>query len=344
MEKENQIIIPLTNEAALKVFQNENYKVRSFVDAQGNYHFVAQDVCNYLMLGNNREAVARLDEDEKGVTLTDTPGGVQEMLTVTEAGLYRLIGSSRKPEAKAFQRWIYHEVLPSIRKTGSYSTKPISTVDGLLAAVQILKEHEDRLNVMEQKQQEQQTKLGAMTFIQNNQQRKLAEVTQIQQEQDASLKDLKAESTVTSNRLAVLETGNQHGAKYYPYPDGKITQSLLNRIWNMCTKLSQQLPEYDRSPEMWHVKYKEVLLAYLRSENINIHKELVEAKQYYTQVYTTEKAQGITPAKEVLRPADIKKVTLWQVLCLNPEYIELANAVIAEFDKHLKKDNVGGEN
>jgi len=69
-------------------------------------------------------AFARLDDDEKGVVSNDTPGGQQEMTTINESGLYSLILSSRKPEARAFKRWVTHEVLPTIRKTCRYSTAP----------------------------------------------------------------------------------------------------------------------------------------------------------------------------------------------------------------------------
>ena len=65
-------------------------------------------------------AVERLDDDEKGVSSIYTPGGTQEMSIVSESGLYSLVLGSRKPEAKAFKRWITHDVIPSIRKTGGY--------------------------------------------------------------------------------------------------------------------------------------------------------------------------------------------------------------------------------
>lgn len=87
----------------------------------GEPWFVAKDVCDILEIVNNRDAVFRLDQDEKGVVLTDTPGGQQEMQAVNEFGLYSLVLGSRKPEAKQFKRWITHEVIPSIRKTGTYS-------------------------------------------------------------------------------------------------------------------------------------------------------------------------------------------------------------------------------
>ncbi|MEU1284970.1 BRO family protein [Kitasatospora sp. NPDC005856] len=87
--------------------------------------FVAADVAMVLDLGNPRSSLALLDDDEKGVHTMDTPGGPQQMVTVSEAGLYSLILRSRKPQAKAFKRWITHEVIPSIRRTGSYAVAPV---------------------------------------------------------------------------------------------------------------------------------------------------------------------------------------------------------------------------
>lgn len=89
---------------------------------EGEPWFVAKDVCEALGIANSRDAVARLDEDEKGVGISDTLGGKQEVSTVNEFGLYQLILRSNKPEAKRFKRWITHDVLPSIRKQGYYST------------------------------------------------------------------------------------------------------------------------------------------------------------------------------------------------------------------------------
>ena len=84
--------------------------------------FVGQDVCNALGISNSRDAISRLDDDEKDVALTDTLGGTQSMSVINEFGLYTLILTSRKPEAKKFKRWITHEVIPSIRKYGVYAT------------------------------------------------------------------------------------------------------------------------------------------------------------------------------------------------------------------------------
>lgn len=84
--------------------------------------FVAADVCAALGIAWHRDAVARLDADEKGVGETHSPGGPQQALVVTEAGLYRLAMRSNKPAAQQFTRWVVHEVLPSIRRSGGYGT------------------------------------------------------------------------------------------------------------------------------------------------------------------------------------------------------------------------------
>ena len=106
----------------LQVFQNEEFgSVRVVADDNNNPWFVAKDVCDVLTITNSRDAIANLDEDEKGVSVVATPSGKQEMNLVTESGLYSLIFQSRKPEAKKFRKWVTSEVLPSIRKTGGYS-------------------------------------------------------------------------------------------------------------------------------------------------------------------------------------------------------------------------------
>ncbi|MBC9785489.1 Bro-N domain-containing protein, partial [Heliobacterium chlorum] len=103
-----------------KVFNYEGAQVRTVL-IDGQPWFVANDVCKILEHGNPRQVIQRLDSDEKGVHTVDTLGGQQEMVIINEPGLYSLVLTSRKPEAKAFKRWVTHEVLPSIRQTGSYS-------------------------------------------------------------------------------------------------------------------------------------------------------------------------------------------------------------------------------
>ena len=106
--------------SALKLFENPQFRVRVIMRCSDPW-FVAKDACDCLDLGNVSQTCSRLDDDERGIISVDTPSGKQEMLIVSEPGLYSLIGSSKKQEAKAFKRWVNHEVLPSIRKTGSYS-------------------------------------------------------------------------------------------------------------------------------------------------------------------------------------------------------------------------------
>ena len=106
--------------SGMQIFKNEQFGEIRTVVIDGEPWFVAVDVCRALEIVNSRDALTRIDEDEKGVVLTDTPGGKQEVTTVNEPGLYSLVLGSRKPEAKVFKRWITHEVIPSIRKNGGY--------------------------------------------------------------------------------------------------------------------------------------------------------------------------------------------------------------------------------
>jgi hypothetical protein len=113
----------------LTKFEFKGRAVRS-ITKDGEPWFVAKDVCGTLGIQNTAQAVAALDEDEKGICQGDTLGGRQNLAIVSEPGLYRLIARSDKPQAKAFLRWVTHEVLPAIRKTGSYhGTPPIPTQD-----------------------------------------------------------------------------------------------------------------------------------------------------------------------------------------------------------------------
>ncbi len=100
-------------------FDFESNDVRVVMGEDGEPWFVAADVCAAMAI--NTEQTRRLDDDEKGLRTVQTPGGQQEMVTINESGLYSLILTSRKAEAKRFKRWVTREVLPAIRKTGSYA-------------------------------------------------------------------------------------------------------------------------------------------------------------------------------------------------------------------------------
>lgn len=108
------------------VFSFNSLDVR-VVDRDGEPWFVAADVCAALSVGNPSDVMRRLDEDEKGVVSIDTLGGRQDVSVVNESGLYAVVMTSRKPEAKKFKKWVTSEVLPAIRKTGSYGVPALPT-------------------------------------------------------------------------------------------------------------------------------------------------------------------------------------------------------------------------
>lgn len=134
----------------LKTFQNPKFGTIRTTTINGEPWFVAVDVCKALEIQNHKDAIGRLDEDEKtGVDLTDPHGRVQNTNCVNEPGLYALVLGSRKPEAKAFKRWITHEVIPTIRKHGAYMTpeaieKVLTDPDTIIKLATELKEERER--------------------------------------------------------------------------------------------------------------------------------------------------------------------------------------------------------
>ena len=116
---------PTNNQQAmgLQVFYNEDTNVNIRIEkVNGEPWFVAKDICNALELSDVSMTVKRLDDDEKLIQTTLVSGQGREMWFVNESGLYSLIFQSRKPEAKAFRKWVTNVVLPSIRRTGLYSS------------------------------------------------------------------------------------------------------------------------------------------------------------------------------------------------------------------------------
>ena len=131
-----------------------------------NPWFVAMDVCKILDLENTSRAIARLKDYEKGVTIVNTPGGNQEMAIISEPGLYRLVLTSRKPEAEPFQDWVCQEVLPQIRKTGSYQAKPKSEIELLIESAQHLlklQQEQERIKLEQQLQSQKMAELESLT-------------------------------------------------------------------------------------------------------------------------------------------------------------------------------------
>lgn len=115
----------------IQIFKNEQFGEVRTIEKNGEPWFVANDICKVLGHTNSRVAVAALDEDEKGVSKVYTLGGEQQMTVVNEAGMYQLVIRSNLPAAKAFKRWITHEVIPTIRRHGAYATE--TTIESIIA-------------------------------------------------------------------------------------------------------------------------------------------------------------------------------------------------------------------
>jgi len=127
----------------LMIFENPDFGAVRSILIDSDPWFVAADVCKALEIEKTNRALSRLDDDEKGAHSVSTPGGRQRMSIISESGLYSLILGSRKPEARAFKRWITHEVIPSIRKHGAYMTD--SLLDALEAHPEAVPEYLNRL-------------------------------------------------------------------------------------------------------------------------------------------------------------------------------------------------------
>lgn len=118
-------------------FEFESHMVRA-VSVDGEPWFVAADVARVLGYRMASDMTRRLDDEDKGTRSMRTPSGDQEMTIISEPGLYVAVLGSKVPGARAFKRWITHEVIPAIRKTGGYTVQPALTEDEIVAqALQI---------------------------------------------------------------------------------------------------------------------------------------------------------------------------------------------------------------
>ena len=111
----------------LKIFENEEFGQVRTVMRDGEVWFIARDVAEALGYANASDAISKhVDREDKGIAKCDTLGGTQELTVLNESGLYSLILSSKLGSAKRFKRWVTSEVLPVIRKTGSYEMSRLS--------------------------------------------------------------------------------------------------------------------------------------------------------------------------------------------------------------------------
>lgn len=140
---------------SLQTFTNDNFGEVRTISKDNEPWFVAADVCRALEIGNPSQAINRLEEDEK-MTLSSNDshsgqrGGAQSYTIINEPGLYSLVLGSRKPEARAFKRWITHEVVPTIRKHGMYATNELlDNPDLLIEAATRIKVQREKIAALE---------------------------------------------------------------------------------------------------------------------------------------------------------------------------------------------------
>lgn len=138
----------------LQTFDYHDKAIRTIIKNDEPW-FVARDVCSILDI--NISQTRRLDDDEKELRPTQTPGGSQQLLWVNEPGLYSLIIGSNKPEAKQFKRWITHEVIPSVRKHGAYMTP--ETIEKVILNPDFI------INLAGRLKEEQQKRIEAESII-----------------------------------------------------------------------------------------------------------------------------------------------------------------------------------
>lgn len=201
----------------LKIFENKEFgKVRTLVK-DGEPYFVASDVCECLSLANPTVSVNRLDEDERAKFNLGRQG---EVNIVNEYGLYNLVLGSRKPEAKAFKRWVTHEVLPAIRKTGSYFRK---SDDSLQAK---------RLDIMEFNARSRAANLLL----------KIAERTSIKEYKEVC--NAKAAAMVTGEDLLPMPTAERR--TYSAKEIGKMFGVSANKIGKLANAHKLKTPEYGK--------------------------------------------------------------------------------------------------
>ena len=262
---------------SLQLFQNAGFKVR-VVMRDGEPWFVAKDVCTCLEIANVSDACSRLDEDERGIVSTDTPSGNQEMLIVSEPGLYSLIGSSKKPEAKAFKRWVNHEVLPSIRKTGGYGIRTVDdmindpdTAIRLLTQLKILRLQNDQLEMERDEAIRTKAEIGSRreATAMNTASQKSKECEKLR-EQIGDSKTYKAVTAITwlpdyfdmSNRglygslaanLKKIEAGMTSEFKHIDIPD-----SRFGKVKAYHVAVIERLHEMVQADENLMAKYRKI--------------------------------------------------------------------------------------
>lgn len=129
----------------IQIFNNEEFGEIRTVTIDNEPYFVGNDVAMVLGYAEPRSTVSKkVDAEDRGVAKIETPSGTQEMTVINESGLYSLILGSKLPSAKKFKHWVTSEVLPTIRKTGSYQ-KPLTQQEMMRIQLGMIDDHENRI-------------------------------------------------------------------------------------------------------------------------------------------------------------------------------------------------------
>ena len=133
----------------LEIFKNREFGEIRTVGIDGEPWFVGKDVAEILGYSNSRKAISdHVDVEDKGVTKWNTPGGMQDFVIVNESGLYALIFGSKLASAKRFKHWVTSEILPQIRKNGTYQ-KPLTPQEMMRVQLGMIDGHEERITHLE---------------------------------------------------------------------------------------------------------------------------------------------------------------------------------------------------
>lgn len=230
----------------LERFSFNDQEIR-VVERNNNVWFIANDICKIIGITNTSRAISRLKPYEKDIITGNTLGGLQEMLIVSEPGLYRLIITSRKPEAEAFQDWICQKVIPSIRKTGIHSISKASYGEALVNQAQAILELERKqLEATLKSEEAFDISLKALQACKEIQQQLKPTTLQIKLDELQQLAQVvKSNSSIQTDRQ-LLNDFVQRLASYMCEAYGNSIKRTIPEIWKyLGLKLRNSAYSYD---------------------------------------------------------------------------------------------------
>lgn len=226
----------------VQTFIFEKSKVRTVIK-NNEPLFVAKDITDILGYSNSSDAIKRhVDEEDKGLVKHDTPGGMQNLTSVNESGMYALIFGSKLPKAKEFKRWVTSEVLPTIRKHGTYMTaetieKALTDPDTIIQLATTLKEEREQRLIAEQRVNELQPKASYYDLILQN--KSLLSVTQIAKDYGKSaqwLNDKLHELGVQYKQSKTWFLYQNHADKGYTQSTTHVINDERNKLFTKWTQ------------------------------------------------------------------------------------------------------------